>query len=54
MLEGGGLNYLDEDGGVLKINVQYLVFISHRPPPLPLLMNGPLCIDYIQISKEIE
>ena len=53
MLEWGGvLNFLDEGVGVLKIkflrlgealkNIQYLVFITPRPPPLPLLMTGPL------------
>ena len=50
MLEGGGgglwgvLNFLDEGGGPLKNkglsigaalkNVQYLVFITNRPPPI--------------------
>ena len=31
-------------GGGVLYNVQYLVFITHRPPPppLPLLMTGPL------------
>jgi hypothetical protein len=45
MLEWGGvLNFLDEGVGVLKIkflrlgaalkNIQYLVFITPRPPPI--------------------
>jgi hypothetical protein len=48
---GEVVNFLDEGGGILKTkvlrlgaalkNVQYLVFITHRPPPLPLLMTGP-------------
>jgi hypothetical protein len=45
MLEWGGvLDFLGEGGGVLKIKVlrsgaalkivQYLIFITHRPPPI--------------------
>jgi hypothetical protein len=58
MLEGGGLSFLDEGGGVLKIKVLRLgaalkkfniCYLSPTaspppppPPPPPLLMAGPL------------